>query len=339
MAGATIYTIAERLGVSASTVSRAFSRPEKVSPELRRRVVEVAEEIGYQPSPSARRLATGRSNMLGVMMPDVTNPFFPPLLRAIRLAAHAHDVEVMFIDSDETPASEEHLIARVKRQIDGLIMASPRSEDAVLVAATADIPTVCINRVVPGLASTYCDDDDALFASMGHLKKLGHADVAILEGPENSWVARRRSAAIGGAAARFGMNLTSIGHFTATFDGGVQAAPSLARSEATCAFAFDDVTAFGVIAGLHSMGLSVPQDISLIGCDDVAFAAMVTPPLTTISAPVTDLGTTAVDLVMDRIGEPAGDPSVVPVRSTFAVRGTTAAPAKAAAASTARGQR
>lgn len=327
----TIYTIAEQVGVSASTVSRAFSRPEKVNREVRERILAVAASVGYEPSTSARRLATGRGNLLGVMLPDVTNPFFPPLLRVLRLAARSGGLEVMFIDSDETPTSEERLIAQVKHQVDGFIMASPRSGDDLLVEALGDTPAVCINRTVPGLAASYCDDDHSLFAAVGHLKMLGHTVLAMLEGPQNSWIARRRAGAIQAAATQLNVDLVSVGHFSPTFEGGVQAAPAVARSGASGVLSFDDVTAFGLIAGLDSMGLRVPRDLSLIGCDDVAFAAMVTPKLTTITAPVRQLGTTAVDLVLQRIREPEVLPAVVAIRSTFIVRGTTAPAAKARA--------
>jgi LacI family transcriptional regulator len=328
MVRATIYTIAEQVGVSASTVSRAFSRPTKVNREVRERILAVAASVGYEPSTSARRLATGRGDLLGVMLPDVTNPFFPPLLRALRVAARNGGLEIMFIDSDETPTSEARLIAQVRHQVDGFIMASPRSGDDLLVEALGDTPAVSINRTVPGLAAAYCDDNNSLFAAVGHLKMLGHTVLAMLEGPENSWIARRRAGAIQAAAKQLNLDLVSVGHFAPTFEGGVQAAPSVARSGASGVLSFDDVTAFGLIAGLDSMGIRVPRDFSLIGCDDVAFAAMVTPKLTTITAPVSELGTTAVDLVLQRIREPDVPPAVVAIRSTFIVRGTTAPMAK-----------
>lgn len=320
----TIYTIAGQVGVSASTVSRAFSRPEKVNREVRERILAVAAAVGYEPSTSARRLATGRGNLLGVLLPDVTNPFFPPLLRALRVAARSEGFEIVFIDSDETPTSEERLIAQVKHQVDGFIMASPRSQDDFLVEALGDTPAVCINRTVPGLAAAYCDDDQSLFAAVSHLKMLGHTALAMIEGPENSWTARRRTDAIRAAATQLNVDLVSLGHFAPTFEGGVQAAPAAARSGASGILSFDDVTAFGLIAGLDSMGLAVPRDLSLIGCDDVVFAAMVTPKLTTITAPVRELGTAAVELVLQRIREPEVVPAVVAIRSTFIVRQTTA---------------
>jgi DNA-binding LacI/PurR family transcriptional regulator len=321
----TIYTIAEHLGVSPSTVSRAFSRPEKVSPAVRERVMATAAALGYEPYTPARQLATGRNNLLGVLMQDVTNPFIPPLLRAIRVAARAQGIEVMFIDTDEAPTSEERLIRQVKNQVDAFIMASPRSDPEALLDAIGEKPAVCINRTLPGLPATYCDDDDALFAAVGHLKMLGHGHVALLEGPADSWVARRRSSASREASDHLGVKLTSIGHYPASFEGGSQAAPALARSGATAVLSFDDVTACGLIAGLHVIGLRVPADFSLIGCDDVALAAMVTPQLTTLTAPVQELGATAVELVNARIRKPGTPPLVVPIRSTLTVRGTTAA--------------
>lgn len=324
MSRPTIYSLAAELQLSPSTVSRAFSRPEKVRPEVRERILKAAAEVDYHPHAAARSLATGRTGLVGVLVPDITNPFFPPLLHSLRWMATSYGMEVMFIDSGETVRSEERLVSQVRHQVDAFIMASPRSPVEALVAAAGSTPVTFINRTHPGFSATYCDDDDALFAATGHLSALGHSRIALVEGPERSWSGQRRAAAVVAAAAEIGVELVSAGHFQASFEGGRQSAPALARSGARAALVFDDVMACGVIAGLSEMGFIVPRDFSLIGCDDVPFAAMLTPQLTTITAPVAQMASTAVELMWAGLQEAAAARQVIPHRSSLTVRGTTA---------------
>lgn len=302
----TIYSIARECGVSASTVSRAFTRPEIVNDDVREHIHAVATRLGYQPNKAARGLATGRAGMVGLLVPDITNPFFPPLVRSIQQAASVADWSVLLVDADEVAAEEPELIEQVKNQVDGLIAAAPRSSDADLEAALGDLPTVVVNRVVAGKPSVICDNTTALTAAGRHLQELGHRRFALLRGPEASWAARQRSEAIRHWAAEARVELIELGHSAASYDGGREAARSLLDCDATAAFAFDDLMACGVLAGLMEAGSSVPGDRSLVGCDDVLLARTVTPSLTTVTAPVGALGTAAVDLLREAIaGEPA----------------------------------
>lgn len=325
MSRPTIYSIAKQLNLSPSTVSRAFSRPEKVRPEVRERVLKAAAQVAYHPHAAARNLATGRSGLVGVVFPDITNPFFPPLLQGLRRGSQLHSMELMFIDSGDEAGSEERIIGQVRNKVDAIIAASPRMELDALVEASARTPLVCINNAAPGVMSTYCDDDDALFAAVRHLAMLGHGSIALVEGPQESWIAQRRAASVRRATERIGVERVDIGAFPSSFEGGRQAAPAIARSDATAVLAFDDVTACGVIAGLAAMGLWVPRDISVIGCDDVPVASMLTPQLTTLSAPVAKLATSAVELMWSLLeGQEIAEP-VIAHRSTLTVRGTTGA--------------
>src|SRR5690625_4963616 len=126
MRQATIYSIAKKLGVSASTVSRAFSRPDLVKASVREQVFVTAEELGYVPNRAARGLATGRTGVFGLLVPDITNPFFPPLVRAVQQASSEFDAEVVLIDSEGSAAAEADRVHRIRPQVDGLIIASPR---------------------------------------------------------------------------------------------------------------------------------------------------------------------------------------------------------------------
>ena len=140
MQRATIYSIASTVGVSPSTVSRAFSRPEMVKSELRERIVTTARELGYSPNRAARGLATGRTGVIGMLVPDVENPFFPPLIRAVQGAARDKDAELLLIDSELSASAEQELVDRIRPQVDGLIIASPRLPSKELARGAARDP-------------------------------------------------------------------------------------------------------------------------------------------------------------------------------------------------------
>ena len=296
MKRATIYSIAQACGVSASTVSRAFSRPHVVKPEVRERIHATAREIGYQPNKAARELITGRTGVIGLLVPDITNPFFPPLIRAIQQAAAVLDSSVLLVDAEERPAAEPELARRLWGQVDGLLMASPRSSSA-LKEATGGLPAVVINRRIRGLPAVICDNTRALRSAGRHLEELGHRRVALIRGPSASWAARQRADAVHAWARDRGVDLVDLGPFAATFDGGLAAAAALLGTPCTAVFAFDDLVACGVLAGLAEAGVPVPGERSVIGCDDVLLARTVTPQLTTVTAPVERLGHAAVEML------------------------------------------
>lgn len=295
----TIYSIAKALGVHASTVSRALSRPEMVRPELVERVRAKATEVGYVSNPVARGLITGRTGMVGLLIPDIENPFFAPLVRAIQDAASGSGLRVLLVDSRRDPDAEAGLVAQVRVQVDGVICAAPRSVPSDLVDAAAGAPLVFINRTHPGTPSVTIDNGPALERACSRLVDQGHRRFAVLKGPSKSWAAKQRRKAVRRWADASGVDLVELGPIEALFEGGVAAAGTLAGTGATAVIAFDDVMACGVIAGLAAAGRRVPEDVSVVGCDDVLLARTMTPALTTISAPFADAGAAAMRLLQD----------------------------------------
>lgn len=162
--------------------------------------------------------------------------------------------------------------------------------------AAGSLPCVVINRVIRGLPSVVCDNSIALEQAGNLLTDLGHRRIALLRGPTPSWAAQRRAQAVETWARRTGVALRTLGPFDSSYEGGRDAGASLVRSRVTAAFAFDDVMAAGVLAELSERGVEVPGDCSIVGCDDVLLANMITPGLTTITAPVTEIGRAAVAL-------------------------------------------
>lgn len=321
---ATIYSLAEELGIHPSTVSRAFTRPDLVKDDVRERILAKAVEVDYRPNKAARGLITGRTSMIGLLIPDIANPFFPPLVRAIQQAAAVHDLNVMLLDSEERPSQELDLIRRLRGQIDGLILASPRSNLSKIDEAIGGAPAVVVNRAVKGFSSAVIDNSEALQEAGGHLNDLGHRNVALLRGPAGSWAAGRRARAVRSWAASAEANLIELGPFDASFEGGREAAEQLAGMEATAVFAFDDLMACGVVAGLAVRGLQVPRDLSLIGCDDVLLAQTLTPALTTVTAPIQELGQSAVDLLVSAVAGDHSEPQTMTLQGQLTIRASSA---------------
>lgn len=319
----TIYSVARACGVSSSTVSRAFTRPDLVKDSVRQRILETAAAMGYQPNKSARAIATGRTAMVGLVVPDITNPFMPPLFRAVQRAAGASDCSILLVDAEESTSAEAQLLSQLRGQVDGLVLAAPRVEQEVLLEAAAELPCVLINRAVSGLSSVVCDNGAALAGLGDQLVELGHRTVALLGGPAASWAGRQRTAAVRGWASDAGVTLIELGPFDASYDGGRLAGAALVETEATVAFAFDDVMACGVLAELAARGVDVPGDRSVVGCDDVLLARMVTPSLTTVTAPVDALGQVAIGLLLDLINDDDAPPRAVTVDGVMAWRDST----------------
>ena len=322
MTRATIYSIAAELGISASTVSRAFSRPDLVRDSVRQRILDAADQIGYQPSRAARSVATGRTGLIGLLVPDITNPFVPPLVRAIEMAAAERQAGVLLVDARANGDAEPGLVVQLKAQVDGLVIVSPRSGASALSGALGATPAVIVNRVMRGMASVVCDNTAAIGQAVQALVADGHERLALLRGPADAWAAKRRTEAFRRAAAGAGVELAEHGPFEAQFEDGRTAAEAVAASGATAVLAFDDLMACGVIAGLTDAGLRVPHDVSVLGCDDVLLARTMTPTLSTISAPIDGLGERALVLLGEVMA--GGDVRQERLEGTLALRGTTA---------------
>ncbi|GAA0943673.1 LacI family DNA-binding transcriptional regulator [Nonomuraea longicatena] len=323
MARATIYSIAERCGVSAATVSRVFNRPELVRESVRERVLRVAAELDYQPSSAARGLVTGRVGLVALLVPDITNPFFPLLVRSVQRTAERAGTSLMLIDAEESAAAEIRLVTKLRGRVDGVIVASPRASAAALREAARGLPCVLVNRTLRELSSVICDNTAALFDAGEHLYELGHRDFALLSGPNASWAAGRRSKAVRRWARGRGVRLAELGPFRSSFKGGRQAGAAFLATDTTAAFAFDDLMACGVIAELAENGVSVPGERSIVGCDDVLLAQTVTPSLSTVTAPLDDLGRTAVEVLIRQIEAPDAEPVAKVLPGVFTRRAST----------------
>jgi LacI family transcriptional regulator len=323
----TITDVARAAGVSASTVSRSLSVPEKVDPSTRERVLKVAEHLGYQPNRAARGLITGRTGNLGLLLPDLANPFFPSLVKTIQHHAHRADYRVLMVDTDEDPAVELGLVRSLALQVDAVILLAPRMRPADLREAAAAVPTVLVNRKAPGLPAVVFDHADGMHQVLAHLAGLGHRHVGFAGGPRSSWSNAERLRGLRAGAADLGLRLSELGHFAPTFDGGRMAADVALLSGATAIVTYNDLVAVGLCRALGERGVAVPGDLSVVGIDDITLAGMVHPAVTTLALPTETAGRAAVDLVVRLISGPGpGRAPQIDVASRLVVRDSTGRP-------------
>jgi DNA-binding LacI/PurR family transcriptional regulator len=327
---ATISDVAARAGVSRSTVSRVFLQPQVVAEDARRRVLAAAEALGYQPSPVARSLRRGRTGNLGLVVPDIANPFFPPLIKAVQRQARRHQMALFVADSDEHADDELALVRAMAKQVDGLILASPRVGEDDLRQLLDGTPTVVINRRLDGIPAVITTAQQGLTQAVEHLVALGHRHVVYLAGPQHAYSNQRREQALAVACRAHGVELSELGPFEPHFESGVRAGDLVLAQQASAVVAYNDQIALGLLARLAERGCRVGPDLSVVGIDDTWLARMASPALTTVRVPADAAGAAAVRLMLDVLaGSAAGTPVELPTE--LVVRSSTAAPPRAAA--------
>jgi LacI family transcriptional regulator len=300
----TIKDVARVAGVSPSTVCRALSTPDLVRAETCERVRRSAAELGYSPNRAARGLSTGRTGNLGLIVPDLGNPFFPGVVKGIQARAREADYAVFVADTDEDPAAETELVRSLAKQVDGIVLCSPRMSEPELRGFAAQTPLVMLNRRVGRLPAVTFADVDGMRQAVAHLTALGHRRIAYVAGPRVSWSNRERVRGLRISCAAAGAELIEVGPVQPQFDGGVAAADPVLATGATAVIAYNDVIALGLLSRFNARGIAVPGAISVIGFDDIALAAMVHPSLTTVGLPGRSCGRAGVDLLLGLLQDP-----------------------------------
>ena len=293
----TIQEVAREAGVDRSTVSRVFNQPELLRKETVLKVKSVARKLGYSPNSAARALRTGRNENIALIVPDLTNPFMPPIAHAVQKEAAKLGYCVFIGNADEDPSHEEDLLLRFSDQVAGAVLASPRSDQATIEALAASIPLVLINRDVASVPRVLIDAGLGMAKAVAHLAAKGHARIAYISGPPQSWANEQRLRSVEDAASKHGIALEVVAAGTASFTSGVEVVDRLLSAGPSACIAFDDVLAQGICYGLTQRDVSVPQDMSVIGCDDIAGF----PRLTTVSSPSTEAGRKAVELLIQSL--------------------------------------
>ena len=317
----TIHDVARAAGVSPSTVSRAMTGG-VVSPATRQVVLAAADRLGYRPNRQAQGLVTGRTGTLGLVVPDLGNPFFADVAKGVSVRARALDIQVFIADTDEDALAELEAIRSLAGGVDGLLVCSPRTPDDELRAVLGAQPTVTIHRLVPGLPSVTADIVGGTHQAIAHLRALGHRHIAYVHGPQASWADAQRTVGLSGGAPQ--VQITPFGPVAPTFEGGIAVADVVLASGATAVVAYNDLVAMGLLNRLAARGVRVPDECSVVGYDDVAVAAMVSPPLTTVQVPRGKAGTASVDLMLRTLTADAdAPPERIVMATSLVVRGST----------------
>lgn len=327
----TIYDVAAEAGVAASTVSRAYSKPGRVHADTAQRIFEAAERLGYRaaPAPAARPPAE-RQKAIGLVVADVTNPFYGDIIKGAYEAAREAGYQLILTHTNESPEVERESIEHELAQVDGIVIASSRMSDSALRMVAKRKAVVLLNRMIPEASCVLNDNDRGIRLAAEHLAALGHDRIVYVGGPETSWSDGVRWRALREAAADLGLEARRVGPNEPNVLAGLSAARRVARLEATAVMAYNDQLAIGIVKGLRKLAVRVPEEVSVVGFDDITYAELVEPQLTTVASPLYRMGLTGVqNCIAVALGAvPKGPPLVLPmrlvVRQSTSHRGRTA---------------
>jgi LacI family repressor for deo operon, udp, cdd, tsx, nupC, and nupG len=308
-----IKDIADRAGVSIATVSHAFRNPDRVSDETRKRVLRAADEIGYQPNKLAASLRTSRSGNIVAIIPDVADSHNSKIIKAIEKVAYSRGYSVLLGDTQGSEEREREFAAMTaSRQADGIILMSHRLPFDVGKGkgklAMDNLPPIVSGCEFTGydeIPVVAIDDVQAAMDATRHLIAYGHRAIAVVTGNMNTTSSRDRLEGFRGAMSQAGLNCNEdlIVYADYTLRSGEVAAESLLlnKNRPTAIFCFSDEIALGCMFALRQHGFSVPDDISVMGFDNIPVAKYITPPLTTISQPTDEIGTACATILLDLI--------------------------------------
>jgi LacI family transcriptional regulator len=304
--------VAERARVSVTTVSHVVNDTRPVSEELRQRVLQAMRELGYQPNQLARSLRRGQTHIIGMIIPDSTNPFFAEVARGVEDTSFEQGYSVILCNSDGDLDKELlYTNVLVKKQVDGILfVAAGVSTERILDLQARNIPLVLIDRELPDAAvdAVLTDNARAGWLATRHLIELGHTRIACVTGPSDLTpsadrvIGYRKALSQSNLAVDEALILKGDFHYTSGYEAGLQLL-SL-EPPPTAVFACNDLMAIGLMSAARQSGLRVPEDLSVVGFDDVRLAAFANPPLTTIAQPKYQIGVVAVRLLLERMREP-----------------------------------
>lgn len=325
----TMSDVARESGVSLMTVSRVLNNKGDVGPETRQRVQAVIRQLGYRPSSVARSLVTSRTRTIGLVVPDNANPFFSELARGVEHTAYANGYSVFLCNTEENAEREKAVLQTLEdKRVDGVILCSSRLGQPELRAAIAGFAgAVLINRELDGdgVDTMLVDDELGGRLATAHLLERGRRRIGFLTGPEMSWSGTQRVKGYDAAFAE--ANITHSASWllpcAPTVEGGRAGAHELLQRHPglTALLCYNDLVAVGAIQGCTDLRLSVPASVCVVGFDDIALAALVTPPLTTLRVSRYDLGCEAMNSLLARFDPSASNtPRRVVVHPELVIR-------------------
>jgi len=329
-----IREIARRAKVSTATVSRTINRVPTVDPQLARRVWKIVDELGYYPNTQARALVSGRSRILGLIVSEITNPFFPEIVQAFEDISVQHNYEILLTSTVHDPKRMELAVRRmIERRVDGVAILTFGMEDSLIADLRfRKVPLVFVDvgPPLPGVGNIRVHYQHGIRQAVQHLAALRHVRIAFVSGPSHLRSALARKAAFEESMQEIGLDvapeLMVVGDHT--MEGGMQALVELARlrNRPTAIVCSNDMSAIGIMRQAYDYGIVVPQDLSVVGFDDIRLAQFMIPPLTTVQMSQTDLARLAFRALMNEVGRevPAPKGSEYMLTTNLVLRKSTA---------------
>jgi len=323
-----IYDVARRARVSAATVSAVLNESAFVSPGLKARVQAAVATLGYEPNLLARGLAKRQTKTIGMIVPDIANPFFPEVVRGAEDTAQTGGYTLL-IASTDNDVEKENLYLRLflAKRVDGVILTKAPGRfppDLQRAFARAGVPIVLLARTVPGLAADAVEMDDrgAAYEGVMHLRRLGYRRIGFIGGLHGASTSRRRldgyRAALRDARLRFDPALVVEGDFRV--ESGYRAGLELLKRRPDAVFVGNYLMTVGFMEALRQYRMRCPDDIAVVTCDDHPWLDAFSPRLTTIDLPKRELGAAAARLLVDRIARRGGRPRIVRLQNALRVR-------------------
>lgn len=323
----TIYTIAKEAGVSIASVSRAFNGSPGISEATRERILHIAQQFSYQPSASARGLATRTTETLALVLPQISGPYFSELIRgaeSVTRAQHYHLLVYSSVDAGE----EDPLLRLLPARTDGIILGTHYSTDRYIQSLSHQgVPFLVFGRAVPGIetSSVRPENEMGAYTLTQHLLNFhGYRRIAFISGPQGQPHSQERHSGYARALAERGIDLppewVTVGNFDEV--SGYEAARHLLdlSERPQAIFAANDQMAIGALAAANERGLRVPEDLAVVGYDDIPTAPYLQPALTTINLAIFEQGVKAVELLIERITDPDLPARTVNIPTTLVVR-------------------
>jgi LacI family transcriptional regulator len=327
---ATIREVAAKAGVSAATVSYVLNDARRMSPETARRVMLAARELGYAPNNAARSLAVGRSSLVGLVVPDIGNPFFPEITKAFQEAANLAGLEAIVMNTNYDSHRTGSLVARLlSLQVPGAAFLTSQVDLAVKQAlAERHVPAVYLDYGAPGprIGNIAVDYRQGMGEAVDHLAKLGHRSVGLIGGPSHGASAQRRKRAFLELAAGAGIQTRTIDSDFSVQGGYFSCSKLLQAGGVTAIIAANDLMAIGALHCAFDRGVPVPDALSVIGFDDITFAQYTQPALTTVAVPRGEIGQLSFRSLLSLITDPTTDGKTYEVKTSLVVRQSTAPP-------------
>lgn len=326
-----IREIARRAKVSTATVSRAINRVPTVDPQLAKRVWRVVDELGYYPNTQARALVLGRSRIFGLIVSEITNPFFPEVVQTFENLAVENNYEILLTSTVHDPKRMESSVRRmIERRVDGVAILTFGMEDSLIEHLRyRKVPLVFVDvgPEVPGIANIRINYLHGIRQAVQHLAALRHSRIAFIAGPQHLKSAMARREAFRSSMTEIGLSPDLIVVGNHKLEGGMKAFSELynLKNRPTAVLCSNDMTAIGVMRQAYEQGVRIPEDLSVVGFDDIHLTEFTIPPLTTVQMSQQELATIAFQALLNEVDDPqSNEPQQYELKTSLVLRRSTA---------------